>query len=148
MAAARHAKPSSSSRALLRAGLGIAVAGAALGGAAASASAAAPDLGTVAPDLGSLAPGLGKQLDTQAALGGASQGLKAATTYGLGGVTNLQLDPLAGTGTDPLANGVGTQVADFKPVGTTDLTGPVTSGASLAELPVAGDVVHTLGIGG
>ncbi|EFG65243.1 hypothetical protein SSBG_06058 [Streptomyces sp. SPB074] len=43
---------------------------------------------------------------------------------------------------------MGTQVADFKPVGTTDLTGPVTSGASLAELPVAGDVVHTLGIGG
>ncbi|WP_050776793.1 hypothetical protein [Streptomyces sp. SPB074] len=120
-----------------------------IGGAAASASAAAPALDTVAPDLGSLAPGgLGKQLDTQAALGGASQGLQAATTYGLGGVTNLQLDPLAGTGTDPLANGVGTQVADFKPVGTTDLTGPVTSGASLAELPVAGDVVHTLGIGG
>ncbi|WP_431034004.1 hypothetical protein ACQYWQ_10470 [Streptomyces sp. P6-2-1] len=141
MAAARHAKTSPSSRALLRAGLGIAVAGAALGGAAASASAATPDLG-------SLAPGLGKQLDTEAALGGASQGLQAATTYGLGGVTNLQLDPLAGTGTDPLDNGVGTQVADFKPVGTTDLTGPITSGASLAELPLAGDVVHTLGIGG
>ncbi|MFJ4413555.1 hypothetical protein [Streptomyces sp. NPDC088925] len=148
MAAARHAKTSPSSRALLRAGLGIAVAGAALGGAAASASAATPDLGSVAPDLGSLAPGLGKQLDTEAALGGASQGLQAATTYGLGGVTNLKLDPLAGTGTDPLANGVGTQVADFKPVGTTDVTGPVTSGASLAELPVAGDAVRMLGIGG
>ncbi|WP_432159633.1 hypothetical protein [Streptomyces sp. NRRL F-5630] len=141
MAAARHAKTSPSSRALLRAGLGIAVAGAALGGAAASASAAAPDRGTVGPDLS-------KPIDTEAALSAASQSLRTATTYGLGSVTNLQLDPLAGTTTDPLTNGVGTQVADFKPVGTTNVTGPLTNGASLAELPVAGGVVHALGLGG
>jgi hypothetical protein len=139
MAAARHAKPSSS-RALLRAVFGVAVAGAALGGTAATASAATPDLGTAVPDLSAQ--------NTEAALGGATEGLRAATTYGLGSVTNLQLDPLAGTGTDPLDNGVGTQIADFKPIGTTDLTGPITSGASLSELPVAGDVVGSLGLGG
>lgn len=49
-------------------------------------------------------------------------------------VTNLQLNPMANTGVDPLDNGVGTQVADFQPISTTDLTGTLADGASVSDL--------------
>lgn len=127
---ARHATIPSSG-ALLRAGLTMAVAGAALGVAAGAASAAEPPSGEVAGS---------------AALGGITDGLRSATTYGLGTVTHLQLDPLAGTGSDPLDNAVGTQIADFKPLSTASLTDPVTSGASLSELPVLGSATGALGL--
>ncbi|UCM89652.1 hypothetical protein [Streptomyces marincola] len=50
---------------------------------------------------------------------------------------DLQLHPLADTTTDPLANTVETQVADFQPVSTGIVTGPLTEGASARELPGA-----------
>ncbi|MGG8408334.1 hypothetical protein ACM614_17890 [Streptomyces sp. 12297] len=53
----------------------------------------------------------------------------------LGPIQNLQVDPLANTGVDPLNNGVGTKVADFPAVGTTTLTDTVTKGAKIGELP-------------
>ncbi|MFE9255180.1 hypothetical protein [Streptomyces sp. NPDC006879] len=53
----------------------------------------------------------------------------------LGPVKNLQVDPLANTGVDPLDNGVGTQVADFQPISTTTVTDTVTKGAKVGELP-------------
>lgn len=49
-------------------------------------------------------------------------------------VANLQLNPMANTGVDPLNNGVGTQIADFQEISTTDVTGPLAGGASLADL--------------
>lgn len=55
-------------------------------------------------------------------------------------ITDLQLDPLANTGVDPLDNAVGTQIADFKPLTTAVLTDPITSGGSLGDLPVVGTV--------
>ncbi|MDT0346689.1 hypothetical protein [Streptomyces litchfieldiae] len=57
-------------------------------------------------------------------------------------VLDLQLDPLANTSTDPLSNAAGTQVADFQPISTAAVTGPLTSGASLRTLP--GEVVGGL----
>ncbi|MFD5319138.1 hypothetical protein [Streptomyces sp. NPDC127098] len=58
---------------------------------------------------------------------------------------DLPLDPLAGTGSDPLANSVGTQIADFRPISTADLTGPITDGATSRELlgglPLVGELV-------
>ncbi|MZD09781.1 hypothetical protein GTW43_32570 [Streptomyces sp. SID5785] len=119
---ARHAAPKNpmpttgARRTLLRAGLTMAAAGAAVAAGATGASAA----GGVDP----LTP--------------LTSAVDASTTYGLAPVKNLQLDPLAGTGVDPLDNAVGTQVADFQPLSTAAVTGPVTSGSSLSELPVVG----------
>ncbi|MET9603700.1 hypothetical protein ABZZ17_01395 [Streptomyces sp. NPDC006512] len=52
-------------------------------------------------------------------------------------VTNLKVNPLANTGVDPLDNGVATQVADFPSVGTGMVTGALTKGPSVGELPTA-----------
>ncbi|MFJ3927245.1 hypothetical protein [Streptomyces sp. NPDC090022] len=72
------------------------------------------------------------------AAGGAQAG-EISVPHALAGVTgpiaNLQVNPLANTGVDPLDNGVGTQVADFPRVGTDMLTGSVTSGSKVGELP-------------
>ncbi|MFD0512854.1 hypothetical protein ACFQ0Q_25665 [Streptomyces aureus] len=57
---------------------------------------------------------------------------------GLAPVKHLKLNPLSGTGVDPLDNAVGTQVADFKPVSTAAATGPVAKGGALADLPLVG----------
>ncbi|MGW2562990.1 hypothetical protein ACWCXB_27805 [Streptomyces sp. NPDC001514] len=54
---------------------------------------------------------------------------------------HLPLNPLANTGVDPLDNGVGTQVADFKAVNTRSLTGSL---ASAPDLPVAGPLLGGL----
>ncbi len=66
--------------------------------------------------------------------------LGTSLAHSVAPVTDLQLDPLANTGVDPLDNAVGTQIADFKPVTTAIVTDPITSGASLSELPVVGAV--------
>ncbi|MEU9030235.1 hypothetical protein AB0D46_22460 [Streptomyces sp. NPDC048383] len=52
-------------------------------------------------------------------------------------ITNLKVNPLANTGVDPLDNGVATQVADFPSVGTGMVTGTLTRGPSVGELPTA-----------
>ncbi|MCF3122216.1 MULTISPECIES: hypothetical protein [Streptomyces] len=139
---ARHSgskAPRTGSRALLRAGLTITAAGAALAGGAAAASAApAPE----APATGFATP-LG-DVDTAASGHAVLETLRGATASGLGPAKNLQLDPLAGTGVDPLDNALGTQVADFKPVSTAAVTGPIAQGASLSELPVVGPATGLL----
>ncbi|MGW4158613.1 hypothetical protein [Streptomyces sp. NPDC004788] len=127
---ASHAAPRSSRRtALLKAGLTVTAAGAALLGAGAAAQ-AADGLGLPLP-VDSLT-----QADGEAALDGVGQGVKP--------LTELQIDPLANTGVDPLDNGLGTQVADFKPVGTNMATDLVTRGGGLADLPVAGPLASGL----
>ncbi|MFI6287126.1 hypothetical protein ACIBCM_20660 [Streptomyces sp. NPDC051018] len=81
------------------------------------------------------------------ALPGPAAGVAGAVTNsvtGIGYLKSLQLNPLAKTGVDPLANGVGTQVADFKPVSTELVTGPLSDGAALQDLPVVGGVAKTL----
>ncbi|NEB81605.1 hypothetical protein G3I40_41305, partial [Streptomyces sp. SID14478] len=70
--------------------------------------------------------------------------VSSSTTYGLGPAKDLKLNPLAGTGVDPLDNAVGTQVSDFKPVSTAAVTGPLASGSSLSELPVVGTATDLL----
>ncbi|MFD8791672.1 hypothetical protein [Streptomyces vinaceus] len=52
-------------------------------------------------------------------------------------IANLKVNPLAHTGVDPLDNGVATRVADFPAVGTTMVTGILTQGPSVGELPQA-----------
>ncbi|GGW34074.1 hypothetical protein [Streptomyces griseoloalbus] len=74
--------------------------------------------------------------DSEPLLGGAAQ--VAAT------VADLKPNPLAGTGVDPLDNGVGTQVADFRPVDTRAVTGPVAQAPSVGDVPVAGRATDLL----
>ncbi|GHH89988.1 hypothetical protein [Streptomyces capillispiralis] len=58
----------------------------------------------------------------------------------VGTVADLKPNPLAGTGVDPLDNGVGTQVADFRPVDSRAVTGPVAQAPSVGGVPVVGSV--------
>lgn len=136
---ARHAVHPSPRRALLRAGLTVTAAGAALGLAGAAAQAAAPAAPASASDIDTPLTGAGTA---------AANGLVGAVTHTVSGgvspIMKLQLDPLANTGTDPLDNAVGTQIADFKPLTTAVVTGPVTDGAALADLPVIGGATQLI----
>ncbi|MGI5481040.1 hypothetical protein [Streptomyces lavendofoliae] len=108
----------------LKAGLTVSALGAALGatGGAAHAVVQPPQV----PQL--------PAMDTQAAL----EGTAGAIPHVTGVAKNLKVNPLAQTGVDPLNNGVGTQVSDFKPVNTASATGSLTS---LPALPVAGPLL-------
>ncbi|OIK05027.1 hypothetical protein [Streptomyces monashensis] len=67
--------------------------------------------------------------------------LTATVPYVTGPVAGLKPNPLAGTGVDPLDNGVGTQIADFQPVGTRMVTRPVAEAESVGSLPGADRVL-------
>lgn len=62
----------------------------------------------------------------------------------VGTVADLKPNPLAGTGVDPLDNGVGTQVADFRSVDSREATGPVAQARSVGSIPVAGRATEAL----
>ncbi|AGS71419.1 hypothetical protein [Streptomyces collinus] len=82
-------------------------------------------------------------IDPQAGL----SALTGTVGYVTGPVTGLKPNPLAGTGVDPLDNGVGTRIADFKPLSSQALTRPVAEAESLGALPVVGQVTGLLGGG-
>ncbi|HEY8981611.1 MAG TPA: hypothetical protein VIU15_18750 [Streptomyces sp.] len=110
----------------------LATAGVALGAGAGVASAAdAPVVDAVRSNPSSLG-----QVDPQAGL----QGALGALPYATGAITALKPNPLAGTGVDPLDNGAATQLADFQPIATQALTGPVAQAQSIGSLPVVGQV--------
>ncbi|MFD3514089.1 hypothetical protein [Streptomyces sp. NPDC058657] len=138
---ARHSAPKSPRRALLRAGLTVTAVGAALAAGAGAAQAAPAALPAVP------AAGADQAADDTAAPGPA-EALTGAFTHGLAGglgpAQNLRLDPLAGTAVDPLGNAVGTQVADFQPLSTGLVTGPLASGGALKDLPLANAVTDIL----
>ncbi|MFG2618288.1 hypothetical protein ACGFXC_11750 [Streptomyces sp. NPDC048507] len=74
------------------------------------------------------------------AAGGAQAGeldIPAALSGVADPIANLKVNPLANTGVDPLDNGVATKVADFPSVGTGMVTGSLTRGSSVGELPGA-----------
>ncbi|MFJ8850127.1 hypothetical protein [Streptomyces sp. NPDC102437] len=135
---ARHALSKSRRRALLRAGLTVTAVGAALGaGGAAAQAAPLSHVPVVGGDTGLGAAG-------EAASGAVTGALGHSLSNGIAPVTHLRLDPLAGTGTDPLDNVVGTQVADFKPLSTAAVTDPLTGGGALKDLPSAGPLAQAL----
>ncbi|MFE9994498.1 hypothetical protein [Streptomyces avermitilis] len=125
---ARHASlPNPTAR---RALVALATAGAALGAGAATASAqAAPVV-----DATHNRPAPTGAIDPQAGL----RPLTGTVGYVTGPVEGLKPNPLAGTGVDPLDNGVGTQVADFKPLSSKALTGPLAQAPSVGSTPVLG----------
>ncbi|MEU4171577.1 hypothetical protein AB0F46_32440 [Streptomyces sp. NPDC026665] len=112
------------------------------GVAAAGAAAAAPAFADTAPVVDALhtrpAP-LGK-IDPLSGL----SALNGTVGYVTGPVEGLKPNPLAGTGSDPLDNGVGTQLADFKPLSSKALTGPVAQAPSIGSIPVLGQVTGLL----
>ncbi|MFD8820538.1 hypothetical protein ACFV23_55985 [Streptomyces sp. NPDC059627] len=127
----RHASsPTPTARRALAA---LATAGVALGAGAATAAAdtrPAVDVVRTGPTpLGRVDPQAGVQ-----ALGG-------VLPYVTGAVAGLKPNPLAGTGVDPLDNGVGTRLADFKPLTSKMLTGPVAEASSIGAIPVVGQAL-------
>ncbi|MEU2396600.1 hypothetical protein ABZ767_01220 [Streptomyces pseudogriseolus] len=63
----------------------------------------------------------------------------------VGTVADLKPNPLAGTGVDPLDNGVATQVADFRGVDSREVTGPVAQADSVGGIPGVGLATEALG---
>ncbi|MEV2212843.1 hypothetical protein AB0H86_15570 [Streptomyces sp. NPDC050997] len=132
---ARHA--SSQNPTVQRALVALATAGVALGAGAATASAATEPVADVTR---SHPASLG-HVDPQSGL----QPLTGTVGHATGPVAGLKPNPLAGTGVDPLDNGVGTQLADFEPLTSRALTGPVTQAQSIGGLPVVGQAAGRLG---
>ncbi|MET7702856.1 MULTISPECIES: hypothetical protein [unclassified Streptomyces] len=119
-----------------RALVALATAGAALGAGAATAAA---DTAPAVDVMRSRPTSLGN-IDPQAGLGA----LTGTVGYVTGPVAGLKPNPLAGTGVDPLDNGVGTQLADFKPLASQALTGPVAQASSIGSIPLLGQAVAGL----
>ncbi|MEW2046226.1 hypothetical protein [Streptomyces sp. NPDC005476] len=133
---ARHASPQSSTG--RRALAALATAGVALGAGAGTAAAAT---GEPVLDVVHTRPTSVGHIDPQAGV----QGALGTLSYITGAVSGLKPNPLAGTGVDPLDNGVGTQLADFKPLTSQMLTGPVAQAQSIGSIPVLGEVTKVLG---
>ncbi|WP_333741041.1 hypothetical protein [Streptomyces sp. IBSBF 2806] len=133
---ARHDSPQTPTG--RRALAALATAGVALGAGAGTAAAAT---GQPAVDVVRTRPTSIGQIDPQAGL----QGALGSLSYVTGTVSGLKPNPLAGTGVDPLDNGVGTQLADFRPLTSQMLTGPVAQAQSIGSIPVVGDVTKVLG---
>ncbi|MFJ3666005.1 hypothetical protein ACIPSE_06095 [Streptomyces sp. NPDC090106] len=120
-----------------RALIALTAAGAALGAGAASASAAGAE---PVVDVVRTSPTSLGTVDPQAGL----QSLTSTVGYVTGPLADLKPNPLAGTGVDPLDNGIGTKLADFPPMTTQMLTGPVAQAQSLGGVPVVGQAVGLL----
>lgn len=73
-----------------------------------------------------------------------TQSVTGALGNAVAPVRDLKLDPFNNTAVDPLNNAVGSQVADFKPLSTAAVTGPVARGGSLGTLPVLGTATGAL----
>ncbi|MFC4499764.1 MULTISPECIES: hypothetical protein [Streptomyces] len=129
---ARHASPQTSTG--RRALAALATAGVALGAGASAAGAA-----TAEPvvDVMRTRPTSIGHVDPQAGV----QGALGVLPYVTGALSHLKPNPLAGTGVDPLDNGIGTQLADFKPLTSQMLTGPVAQAQSIGAVPVVGEVL-------
>lgn len=130
---------SSQNQTAQRALIALAATGAALGAGAATAAAAE---GAPAVDALRTNPttSLGR-IDPQAGLAA----LTGTVGYVTGPVQGLKPNPLAGTGVDPLDNGVGTQLADFQPLTSQALTGPIAQAQSIGSIPVLGQAAGLLG---
>ena len=114
----------------------LATAGVALG---AGAGAAAADSEPLVDVLHTRPTSLGN-IDPQAGL----RSLTGTVGYVTGPVAGLKPNPLAGTGVDPLDNGLGTQLADFQPLTTQAVTGPVAQAQSIGSVPVVGQAAGLL----
>ncbi|MEV6780521.1 hypothetical protein [Streptomyces syringium] len=131
---ARHARSKSPRpglpRGLVRVGVSVSAGAAIVAGGAASAN-AAPAKDSAQP----VGVSLG-EISAESAGTALGQSLYHSSAGALGPLKVLRLNPLAGTGSDPTDNAVGTQVADFQPVSTAMLTAPLSQGGALEQLPL------------
>jgi hypothetical protein len=67
--------------------------------------------------------------------------LDGGAGYATAPIKYVPINPLARTGVDPLDNGVGTQVSDFRPVETREFTGSL---GTARDLPAAGPLLGGL----
>lgn len=125
-----HARPKRNSLLRVAATVTVTAAAALVASGTASASEAGPALADAVVGADSA---VGTTLGAHSALGSA-----------LGPIKHLAINPLAHTGTDPLDNVVAPQVADFKPISTGAVTGPLADGDSLSELPLLGPLSELL----
>ncbi|MFF2998425.1 hypothetical protein ACFVTC_28310 [Streptomyces sp. NPDC057950] len=132
---ARHA--SGKNPTARRALVALATAGAALGAGAATAAA---DTAPAVDAMRSRSASAGN-LDAQAG----AQALSGTLGYITGPLADLKPNPLAGTGVDPLDNGIGAQLADFKPLTSQALTRPLAQAPSLGSVPVVGQALGVVG---
>lgn len=140
---ARHARPQEPRvpRAVVRAGLAVSAVGVAVvAGAAHAGSAAAAERPQAA---GLAAPDGARQATVFAPRQSAPHPTGSGRTV-FTPVKDLQLNPLANTPVDPLDNEVVPQIADFKPISSAVVTGPLAAGDSLRTLPVAGQAARLL----
>ncbi|MFC5719029.1 hypothetical protein ACFP1Z_02380 [Streptomyces gamaensis] len=135
---ARHARSApthpTALRPLMRLGLSVSAGAALVGAGATTAQAAEPKAPRVV--FGDTSLG--------AAFTGTDIALEEGAKGAFGSLKTLQLDPLAGTGTDPLSNSVNTQVEDVQLLDTSDLTGPLAQGDAIGELPLVTDAATLL----
>ncbi|MER6011212.1 hypothetical protein [Streptomyces bluensis] len=127
---ARHSapRPSTARRAVLAlttAGIGLGVGAT---GTAADSGPGQDPVRTRPVALGRIEPGAGARAMTGS--------VRHVTTP----VETLKPNPLAGTGVDPLDNGAGTQVADFKPMTSRAVTRPVAQAPSVGGIPLLGQI--------
>ncbi|GGN90969.1 hypothetical protein GCM10011579_087400 [Streptomyces albiflavescens] len=115
---------------------------AAVGVVAAGAATAGPAVADTDPvvDVMRTRPASLGNIDPQAGLAA----LTGTVGYVTGPVQGLKPNPLAGTGVDPLDNGVGTQLADFKPLSSQALTRPVAQAQSVGSIPLLGQATGLL----
>ncbi|MER7689217.1 hypothetical protein [Streptomyces sp. NPDC097610] len=135
---ARHAPqqtPLARTTARIAVALGVVAAGA-----AAAASPAVADTAPAVDPTRTQPTSLGN-LDPQSGLGVVT----GSVGYVTGPIAGLKPNPLAGTGADPLDNGVGAQLADFKPLTSQALTGPLAQAPSVGSVPVVGQALGLLG---
>ncbi|WP_371480930.1 hypothetical protein [Kitasatospora sp. NBC_00315] len=73
-------------------------------------------------------------------------GLTGALGYGVAPVKDLRLDPFAQSSADVLNNGVAVQPdnSGLKPVGTDYVTGPLSDGGGIRDLPAVGPLLGAL----
>ncbi|MFF7332992.1 hypothetical protein ACIQU5_16290 [Streptomyces sp. NPDC090306] len=138
MAAATGRQLSSQHPTARRALVALATAGVALGAGAGAAS-ASTDGGPAIDAVRTRPTSLGN-VDPLAGL----DALGGTLGYVTGPLSDIQPNPLAGTGVDPLDNGVGAQLADFKPLTSQALTAPVAEAKSIGSMPVIGGVTRLL----
>jgi hypothetical protein len=99
---------------------------------------------TVSSVAAALAPACTGSASASAADVDGAAAAHAAGSALVGTVNYLPVNPFAHTNANPLDNSLGSQVADFKPVSTEIVTGPLAHSRSVEELPVVGGTVKKL----
>ncbi|MFE5579947.1 hypothetical protein [Kitasatospora sp. NPDC056531] len=91
------------------------------------------------------APAAGPASLAKTDVGQALNGTTAGLGYGVAPIKSLRLDPWANSSADVLNNGATVQPDQgLAPVGTGTLTGPLSAGGGVKDLPLVGGLTGTL----